>query len=385
LPLAEDNFDEIRERIKYAYLIEEPVFEKLRKSAAQLRSEIKQIRPYSTNAVSFVSVDGGDNRLYFNPAVIEFVRIVDSKGIQCALDAIPGNATPESLNLRAEEGNPLLLPPLRRLCKDIGEGIKVTDLSYLLKGLGESGKSTGAMRAYRDIVEWAVLYDLMNKEWGSDTIIVREGLLRTKSFKRSIFPHIAEAIKGNCDQHKKKNVKVSIVCVAKQSSVLSRLAVALELEGVFHKPFPCYVKVPADIEAECYNFDRTWLDTIETPPDENGEHLYQSIGNLFLVKFGDRASDPVWPVDLAAWDLAESPRIMGQLLHDAQPGFPIPDFPMSIQKAHDLAKINGIEMSVLQDLLFEGIMLQFSPDEKEKIWRIRYLSENLTNRRYKNA
>ena len=39
-----------------------------------------------------MSADGGDNRIYFNPAVIELVRIVDSRGNQCALDAIAGNA-----------------------------------------------------------------------------------------------------------------------------------------------------------------------------------------------------------------------------------------------------------------------------------------------------
>ena len=62
------------------------------------------------------------------------------------------------------------------------------------------------------------------------------------------------------------------------------------------------------------------------------------MGNLFLIKFGDRPFDPVWPVDIAEWDTTQAPRIIGQLLNDAQPGFPIPDFPMSVQKAHDHCK-----------------------------------------------
>jgi len=384
MPLAEDNFNQIRERVLAAYQTELPVLEKLRSFARQIKNDIKPIRPYSTNAVSFVAADGGDNRLYFNPAIIEFVRIVDSRGNQCALDAVPGNAKPEYLDERGQLGKTTMLAPLQRLCADLK--VEVTGLSFILKGLGQEGKSTGAMRAYRDIVEWAVIYDLLHKEWGSDTIVVREGLLRTKSFRRNIFPEIDKRIRQVCSEHKKKHVNVSIVGVAKQSSVLSRLAIALELEEVFHKPFPCYVSVPSEIEEECYNFSRTWLDTLETSePDENGQYLYQSIGKLFLVKFGDRPFDPVWPVDLAEWDNKEAPRIIGQLLHDAQPGFPIPDFPMSIQKAHDFAKINGIEMSVLQDILFDGIMQPLSDNEKQSILKMRYLTENITNRRYKNA
>lgn len=384
MALAEDNFDQIKERVQSAYKIEEPIIQQFRSFARQLRNDIKPIRPYSVNAVSFVSADGGDNRLFFNPAVIELVRVVDSRGNQCALDAIAGNTKHDSLNARGESGNPLMVSPLQKLCSDLN--VSVTELSYLLKGLGETGKSTGAVRTYRDIVEWAVLYELLHKEWGGDTIIIREGMLRTKSFKRNIFPLIDKQIREVCREHKKKHVNVSIVGVSKQSAVLSRLAVALELEETLHKPFPCYVKVPKYIETECYNFDRTWLDTLETSePNEDGKYLYQSMGKLYLVKFGDRPFDPIWPVDLAEWDEQESSRIIGQLLNDAQPGFPIPDFPQSVQKAHNFAVVSGIEVSVLQDILFDGITQKFSPQEKEKILRMRYLGQNLINRRYRHA
>lgn len=58
---------------------------------------------------------------------------------------------------------------------------------------------------------------------------------------------------------------------------------------------------------------------------------------------------------------------------------------MSVQKAHEHAKINGIEISVLQDFLFAGLTKKLSETEKEKILRLRHLGENLINRRYKNA
>lgn len=385
MALAESNFQEIKGRVLDAYKNEDPVFEKFREYAKRLSNDVKPIRKYSVNAVSFVSADGGDNRLFFNPAVIELVRVVDSRGNQCALDAIAGNTKELAFNERVKDGSPLLVEPLKRLCSDLN--MNVLDLSYLLKGIEEPGKSTGAVRVYRDIVEWAVLYDLLKyNQWGSDTIIVREGMLRTKSFKLTVFPLIDKLIREAHEEHKKKNVSVSIVGVAKQSAVLSRLAVALELESTLHKSYPCYVKVPQDIEEDCYNFDRTWLETFsDSTPDENGTYRYQAIGKMYLVKFGDRPFDPVWPVDIAEWQTGDVDKILGQLTQDAQPGFPIPDFPMCVQRAHDFAKVNGLEISVLQDILFEGITQNMIPEEKEKILRMKHLGQNLTNIRYRNA
>lgn len=393
MALADYDLTELRKRIYEAYQREDPIMEELREQAKTLASLVRPVRPYSVNAVSFVSSDGGDNRLCFNPAVIELVRVVDSRGNQCAVDAIASNTSADDLDERVKAGSPLLVEPLRRLCEDLDiQGIG--QLSYLLGGLAK-GKSTGAIRCYRDIVEWAVLYDLVvNHEWGSDTVIVRDGLLRTKSFKRELFPRIDAKIREGVERRCCRNVNISIVGVAKQSAVLSRLAVALELEGVFHKPFPCYAQVPKEIEEKCYNFDRTWLDTYESiladnqtrdEGDAREPYLYQSMGQMYLVKFGDRAFDPVWPVDIASWQVADADRIIGQLTVDAQYGFPIPDYPMCIQKAHDYAKVNGIEVSILQDILFDGITRKLNDPERERVLRMRYLGENLASRRYKNA
>ena len=386
MALAENDLEEMKKRVFDAYKSETPILEEYREYARTLKNNVKKINKYSVTAVSFVSSDGGDNRLYFNPAIIELVRVVDSRGNQCALDAIASNAQVNELNIRIKsDNNPLLVEPLRRLCDDLNTD--VTGLSYLLGGLGQQGKSTGVIRIYRDIVEWAVLYDLMKyHKWGSDTIIVREGMLRTKSFKLDIFPKIDELIRKAYEAHKKEKITVSMVGVAKQSAVLSRLSVALELEETLHKPYPCYVEVPKKIEAECYNFDKTWLETLgSSQPNEDGEYRYQAMGKLFLVKFGNRPFDPVWPVDIAEWQVAEADKILGQLMSDAQYGFPIPDFPMCVQKAHDFAKVNGLEVDILQDILLEGINKNLTEKEKEKIFRIKYLGKNLTNIRYRNA
>jgi hypothetical protein len=274
-----------------------------------------------------------------------------------------------------------------RLCSDLN--LNLRGLSYLLRGLGEPGKSTGALRCYRDIVEWSVLYDLITNpmiQWGSDTILVRDGLLRTKSFTREAFPLIDARIRQGVAEHANRNINLSIVGVAKQSAVLSRLAVALELEETFHRSYPCYLQVDDEIEADCYNFDRTWLDTYETSePNDNGKKMYQSMGRMFLAKFGDRSFDPVWPVDIAEWQVPNVDKILGQLTVDAQQGFPIPDYPMSIQKAHDFAKLTGLEVEVLQDLLLQVMCEAMNDSEAERLLRIKHLGKSLTAIRYKEA
>jgi hypothetical protein len=238
-------------------------------------------------------------------------------------------------------------------------------------------------------VEWAVLYDLITNssiQWGGDTILVRDGLLRTKSFTREIFPIIDSKLRAGVLKHAERNVNLSLVGVAKQSAVLSRLAVALELEQTFHKPFPCFVQVDDDIEADCYNYDLTWLRTYETSdPDDEGRRLYQSLGRMFLVKFGDRPFDPVWPVDVAEWQLRNVDKVLGQLTVDAQQGFPIPDYPMCIQRAHDFAKLTGLEVEILQDLMAQAICEKLTPGEGERLLRMKHLGHSLTAVRYKEA
>jgi hypothetical protein len=387
MALANLDLEQLRKKVLAAYRVDDPTLIRFREYARRLRADVRPLRTYAVNAVSFVSADGRDNRLRLDPAAVELVRVVDSRGNQCVLDAVPGTVTLQELEQRAVSGNPNVVAPLERLCSDLGKGLG--DLSFIIRGLGQSGKTTGALRCYRDVVEWAVLYDLVanpSLQWGGDTILIRDGLLRTKSFKREVFPLIDKRLRDATATHAKRNVTLSLVGVAKQSAVLGRLAVALELEATFHKPFPCYVRVPEDIEKECYNFDRTWLDTYETSePDDDGQRLYQSLGRLFLVKFGDQSLDPVWPVDIAEWQVKEVEKILGQLTVDAQQGFPIPDYPMTIQRAHDFAKLTGLEVAILEDLLFEGMCENLTSEQTDRLLRLKHLGRSLAALRYKEA
>ncbi len=80
----------------------------------------------------------------------------------------------------------------------------VQDLSYLLKTMGQGGKSTATLRCYRDIVEWAVLYDMIcnpQLQWGGDTILVRDGYYAPSLFAGMFFPRLRERIKAGIEAH----------------------------------------------------------------------------------------------------------------------------------------------------------------------------------------
>jgi len=83
--------------------------------------------------------------------------------------------------------------------------------------------------------------------------------------------------------------------------------------------------------------------------------------------------DPVWPVDIAVWQVDQTEKILGQLVVDAQQGFPIPDYPMCIQRAHDFAKLSGLEIQVLQDMLLNAMSSQLTDEEAERLARMKYL------------
>jgi hypothetical protein len=97
MALANFDLDNLRKKVLAAYKTDAPLLQKFREYARRLRDEIRPLRTFSVNAVSFVSTDGGDNRLTFNPAVIELIRVVDSCGNQCALDAVASTATLDEL------------------------------------------------------------------------------------------------------------------------------------------------------------------------------------------------------------------------------------------------------------------------------------------------
>ena len=76
---------------------------------------------------------------------------------------------------------------------------------------------------------------------------------------------------------------------------------------------------------------------------------------MFLVKFGAHQRDPIWPIDIFVPQIDKSQIILGSMLADAINGFPVPYYPLCLQKAHENAALVDFDFDILQDFIYEGV------------------------------
>jgi hypothetical protein len=153
----------------------------------------------------------------------------------------------------------------------------------------EKGQPTSPswVQAYRELIEWATLFTILRKkDFGTDTLIVYDGLLRSKVFAGDFFKRYIQGIQASIESQKQKHRrKIYLAGIAKHSKVLTRYRLAMALEGI-------------------------------------------------LVKFGTGLRDPIWPVDIYLPQASQAHYILGYMLADALNGFPLPLYPQCLQQAH---------------------------------------------------
>lgn len=375
MSLANVDFEKLKELIGDAVLKELPLVDKLREDVRELKVVKLGTRP--CNTIAPVATDGGENRLSFEPLNFELIRVVDSNGSNLVETVIPLSLEEQVFSEYAQK-----LPQIQKLLTAMStEAQRQLDFDQLssLINKSESPASSeankpsdirGRVRAFRDIVEWAVIFDLASREWPVDVLLLRDGLLRSKIFKLSVFPYLDSAFKGIYEANTKNSRKnVYLLGVAKTSAVLSKLGLSLLLEDTFNKDYPCFAEVPKALEAKCYNFDKTWLDTYVDMEDKD-KLRYQSFGTLYLVKLTASRTAPVLPVDIPWWlpsDKRQS--VLEYLAYDSRSTFPHPGYPHSLQRAHDFANMTGLEVTVLGDIMIDHLLHALPKPNVEKILR----------------
>jgi hypothetical protein len=142
--------------------------------------------------------------------------------------------------------------------------------------------------------------------------------------------------------------------------VLTRYRLAMALEGILTTPYPAYVEIPRPIESKAYIWSEYARgDDVAVP----GRELNKFVGGkMFFVKFGSRPHDPIWPVDIFLPQRGEAPAILGCLLADAQNGFPVPFYPLCLQRAHENAALVDFDFDLLQDQIVGGIRALLGPE-----------------------
>ncbi len=341
---------QLKEAIADCIDTDQGVLDALREEIRPLKSATRRIQPRATTSISLVGTDGGNNQLQFDPFLIQLVRVVDSSNNEYCLEAVSPTTPIGKLDKRQFEPDGTPRTALGEMMAFLGVD-SLPALSHMIRPT-DKGKpvSPSWVQVYRELVEWAILFAILKKDFGTDTLIVCDGLLRSKAFAKDLFPKLLQGMKDRIEtQWSKSRRRVYLAGVAKHSQVLSRYRLAMALEGVLQTDYPAYVEVPREIERHSY----VWSEFAE------GEFVG---GKMFLVKFGSHRRDPVWPVDIFVPQVGEAQTILGSMLADAINGFPVPHYPRCLQKAHENAALVDFDFDILQDFIYEGVRSSLGVD-----------------------
>ena len=326
----------------------------LRAEVRPLRDGTRRIQPRAGTSISLVGTDGGNNQLQFDPFVVQLVRVVDSSNNEYCLEALSPSTPVDSLDARQfnPDGSPRT--PLGEMMTFLGVK-NLPALSRMIR-LVRDGQPVSPhwVRVYRELVEWAILFALTGKDFATDTVIVYDGLLRSLVFAEDLFGQLLQGIEERITaQWRDSRRRLYLVGVAKHSKVLDRYRLAMALEGVLQTNYEAYVRVPPEIERKAY----LWPDyALGDDSIAEGTRTNRSVGGqMFLVKFGNRPHDPVWPVDIFRSQVDHAQVILGSITQDACNGFPIPYYPLCLQKAHENAALVGFDLDILQGYIYQGI------------------------------
>lgn len=360
--LAPEELDTIRRQAAELAEQDREQLQRLREEVRGLRGSVRPILPRTTTTVSLVATDAGEDAVAFDPHLFFPVRVVDSLGRVLLQELLTPWMDVEALNRRhLEDGVPKT--PLGRLMRDLGVSY-LWELSPMIPDPHTplERRNRRWLQDYRDLVEWASLYDYLTgqREFATDTVVVRDGFLRSKIFAQDLFPHMWDRIREAVEERRRKTGRRLFVAgIAKRSKLLDRYRLAMFLEGVLVQSGACAVPVPAEMERRAYR----WAEYAPAE-EEEGESRKFVAGVLHLVKFGRNPYDPIWPVDV--WNLhvdrGEVDELFGYLLGDAQVGFPRPFYPLCLQRAHEQARLSGLDSVILQDVVLEILRERVLPD-----------------------
>jgi hypothetical protein len=211
------------------------------------------------------------------------------------------------------------------------------------------------IQVYRELIEWAILFSLVSDvSFGTDTLIVFDGDLRTKVFAGNLFKRYLDGLQAGIDRQFRQNRrKLYIAGVLKHSKVLTRYRLAMMLERILVTNFPAYVEIPRELEKKSFKWPEFARGTIDEEEGKEGNKFVG--GKMFFVKFGSGPRDPIWPIDIFEPQASDAQQILGFLLADALNGFPIPLYPLCLQKAHSNAALVDFDFDIIQDQVFDGI------------------------------
>lgn len=347
------SLGELRNGIRETLAAERGALDELRRDVHRLRSETRRIHPHSTTAISLVGTDGGNNVVQYDPFMIQVVRVVDSSNNEYCLEVVTPRTPIASVDTRHLDNNGRGLTSLGRLMELLNAG-SLADISSMIPS-GHAEPKASWVQVYRELMEWATLLDLVrNRAFATDTVIIQDGLLRTKVFTGDYFKRYRDALDDAiAQQYKRTRRRLYVVGIAKHSKVLQTYQLAMALESVLRNAYASFLAVPRELEEKVYKYSEYARGDDRTM--DGGEINKFVAGKMFFVKFGNSPLDAIWAVDVLQSQVEHAPQVMGYLLSDALDGFPIPFYPQSLQRAHENAALVDLDMDLLQDGVLDAL------------------------------
>lgn len=353
--LEPESQQKLKTQIANQVVEDRALIDELRREVRPLQTDVRRIFPRTTTAISLVGTDGGNNAIPFDPFLIQLIRVVDSSDNEYCLEVVSPTMSVSAINERQFDGTGGATTALGQLMAYLGVR-DVADITAMIRREDDGRpRSPSWVQVYRELVEWAILFSILrNKDFGTDTILVFDGLLRSKIFAGDLFKKYLDGLREAIeDQQRRTRRRIYLAGVAKHSKVLSRYRLAMSLERILTTDYAAYVEIPREMEEKAY----VWSEYARGNDWEkdSGEINKFVGGKMFFAKFGNRPRDPMWPIDVFLPQVNDAPTILGCMLADALNGFPVPLYPRCLQRAHENAALVDFDFVVLQDQIFDAI------------------------------
>lgn len=322
------------------------IIESQREKMATLRKMVRDLEfiPVDPTGmyvpITFKSFDGGTFNLHFDPFEFDIVEVADSNGNRVLNFAAPGGDLLDGKDLG---------PIISDLDSNeiIGRFLRMMGTTSLL----EASDIPNEKGTLMEIGELACIFDKVHSSaHDGQTIILKDGLLRTKKLKPALIGHLKNVIA-------EKSEHVKVVGVAKTSKVLFLLQTALLCERVFPRDQIGYIKVPLEIENMAYK----WRGRL-VPGGDHGPLKY-AFGRLYIAKLS-RSSNLLVTVEIPdSFDTGKRiytnndvMEILGYLARDSAHSYPIIGYPQTIMRAHEFATRLGLPSSILRDRIMSTLV-----------------------------
>jgi hypothetical protein len=231
------SLDALSQEIRARMQEDRALLDELRSEIRPLRASTRRIQPRSATAISLVGTDGGNNRIEFDPFLAQLVRVVDSSNNEYCLEVITPTTSVDGLSRAQFNADDTPRTALGKLMRFLDVS-KLWQLSPMIAKpppppTPPPPPKPSWVQVYRELVEWAILFCLVReKDFGTDTLLVIDGFLRSKVFARDLFIKLRQGLQEGIDrQYEKSKRRLYLAGVAKHSKVIQRYRLAMTIEG----------------------------------------------------------------------------------------------------------------------------------------------------------